>query len=221
MLPWHVQRIEVLSEAKRMFRILLISLLMAGTLQAADEPAAFQLAAPTGWGGETIKLPPRFAPDMSWKGVEHIRFAPGMMKPMSDSFFSYAFAFELSPQSALNAATVKEEFLKYYRGLCKAVLNGKMPEVDPANFKMELKADPAAEKTQANPVPGSSAATRYVATLDWVEPFATKKAQQLHLEIWTWSKNDHNFLFASVSPQAMDAPIWQQLRKIREDYWKK
>jgi hypothetical protein len=203
-----------------MIRRLAVGLVMSGLFFVADEPASFQLAAPDGWGGETIKLPPRFAPDMKLKGSEHIRFAPGMMKPASDSFFSYAFAFELEPKPELTDAVVKEEFLKYYRGLCQAVLNGKLPDVDPLKFTLELKrekseAKPAAEK-QADDTP-----TRYAGTLDWVEPFATKKPQTLNLEILTWTKNDRNYLFACVSPQAKAAVIWKQLHVIRDDYMKK
>src|SRR5262245_54496113 len=81
-----------------MLRMLTVGLLLPTTVLIAAEPENTKLAAPTGWGGETIQLPPRFAADMKLKGTEHIRFAPGMMKPESDSFFSYAFTFELQPQ---------------------------------------------------------------------------------------------------------------------------
>ena len=195
-------------------------LLMFGVLVSADEPGSFKLAAPAGWGGETIKLPPGFAPDMKLKGLEHIRFAPGMMKPDSDSFFSYAFAFELEAMPALTEAVVKEEFLKYYRGLCMAVLNGTLPEVKPSEFTLELR--PA--KSDAKPPEagkGSDKTTQYTGRLEWVEPFATKKPQQLNLEIQTWTSGDRNYLFACVSPQARNEAIWEQLHKIRDDYLKK
>src|SRR5476649_2035711 len=152
-----------------MLRIFALSLLMSGTFLVADEPSFAKLAAPEDWAGETIELPPKFAPDMKLKGSEHIRFAPGMMKPASDSFFCYAFVFELQPKPDLTEAIVKEEFLKYYRGLCKAVLNGKLPDVDPSEFTLELqqvKTDTAPssdEKTADMP-------TLYTGTLDWVEP---------------------------------------------------
>ena len=37
-----------------------------------------RLNAPNGWRGERIALPPAFAPKMKFKGVEQVRFAPGM-----------------------------------------------------------------------------------------------------------------------------------------------
>lgn len=203
-----------------MFRISIFSLLTIGTLLVADEPTRFKLAAPEGWGGETIELPPGFAPDMKLKGSEHIRFAPGMMNSGSDSFFSYAFVFELQPRPELTETVVKDEFLKYYQGLCKAVLNGKLPDVNPSEFKLELKRD----KSDANLATDAQAASGpmlYSGTLDWVEPFVTKKTQKLNLEMRTWSSNNRNYIFACVSPQATDAAIWKQLRMIRDDYLKK
>lgn len=203
-----------------MFRVIAVCLIMSGALLMADEPKPEKLAAPKDWGGETISLPPGFAPDLKLKGSEHIRFAPGMMKPASDSFFSYAFAFELQSKPDLTETVVKEEFLKYYRGLCKAVLNGKLPDVDPSKFTVELQRVKSDAEGTSDTKP-AALTTRYTGKLDWIEPFATKKPQKLNLEIWTWSRGDRNFLFACVSPQPQDAAIWKQLRAIRDDYLKK
>ena len=203
-----------------MLRIFAVCLLMSATIFVADEPGSPKLAAPAGWGGETIKLPPGFAPDMKLKGFEHIRFAPGMMKPESDSFFCYAFVFELESEPELTEEVVKDEFLEYYQGLCKAVLDGKLPDVDPSKFTLELQR----VKTDATPSADEKAVdtpTLYTGTLDWVEPFATQKPQKLNLEIQTWVRNDHNYIFACVAPQARETAIWKQLHIIRDDYLKK
>ena len=202
-----------------MFRLLFVGLLLFGTVSLAVEPESYKLAAPDGWGGETISLPPGFAPDMKLQGAEHIRFAPGMMKPESDSFFSYAFVFELQSEPELTEAVVKEEFLKYYRGLCKAVLNGKLPDVDFSAFTLELRREKSSGPFRSNERELST--TQYTGTLDWVEPFATKQPQKLIVEISTWSRDDRNYLFACVSPQAQDDAIWKQLHTIRDDYLNK
>ena len=203
-----------------MFRTIVACLIATGTLLLAEDADAFKLAAPADWGGENINLPPGFAPDMKLKGREHIRFAPGMMKPGSDSFFSYAFVFELQSKPNLTEAVVKDEFLKYYRGLCKAVLDGKLPDVDPSEFKLELQPVKPVAKADSDDQPVNSV-TNYTATLDWVEPFATQKPQKLNIEIRTWSQKDRSYLFACVSPQAHDSAIWKQLHIIRDDYLKK
>lgn len=203
-----------------MRRLIAVMLLIFGMAFAADETNSLKLAAPEGWSGETISLPPGFAPDMKLKGSEHIRFAPGMMKPASDSFFSYAFVFELQSKPDLTEAVVRDEFLKYYRGLCKAVLNGKVPGVDPSQFTLELLRLKSDAKDQPNEKEMDAPAS-YTGTLDWVEPFATKKPQKLNLELRTWTRNDRNYIFACVSPQGRDAAIWKQLHSIRDDYLKR
>ena len=207
-----------------MLRFVIVSLLMPATFLMADEPGIAKLAAPEGWGGETIELPPGFAPDMVLKGSEHIRFAPGMMNPDSDSFFCYAFVFELQPTPVLTQAVVKDEFLKYYRGLCKAVLQGKRPDVDPSTFTLQLervKSDADVSSNKKDAETSARNAAQYTGTLDWVEPFATKKRQTLHLEIRTWATEDRNHIFVCVSPQPRDAAIWTQLQKLRDDYLKR
>jgi hypothetical protein len=205
-----------------MLRIIAISLLFPGMMLTAQEPQSAELTAPVGWGGETIKLPPGFAADMKWTGVEHIRFAPGMMKPPSDSFFCYAFVFDLDRQPELSEAVIKDEFLKYYRGLCKAVLRGQRPDVDLSKFTLELKRIESTTKTSAYEQDSDIGRPgQYSGTLTWVEPFATKQAQTLNLEIWSWTRAERNYLFACVSPQSRDSAIWQQLRAIRDDYLKK
>jgi len=203
-----------------MLRVFAFCLLMSSTILVGDEPTSQKLTAPKEWGGETITLPPGFAPDMKLKGFEHVRFAPGMMKPECDTFFSYAFVFELEPMPELTEVVVKEEFLKYYRGLCKAVLNRKLPQVDPSKLTLELqRAKSDATITLDNRT--ADMPVLYTGDLEWVEPFATKKPQTLNLDIQTWTSNDKNYIFACVSPQARDAAIWKQLHKIRNDYLKK
>lgn len=186
--------------------------ILAATV-CADEPK-FGLKAPKGWGGETITLPPGFAKDMSLKGVEHIRFAPGMMNSKSDTFFCYAFAFEVGKTPTLSEKVIKAEFLKYYRGLCTAVMRGDKPELDPSKFTMTLKK----LTTKGKPENLQVGEIRYTSVLTWVEPFATKKTQKLNLEIHTRTRDGKNTIFACVSPQKPDAPIWKQLREIKKNY---
>lgn len=194
-----------------MLRLLSLTLLMLTLSAQADESSRFALAAPAGWGGETIKLPPGFARDMKWTGVEHIRFAPGMMKAKSDTFFCYAFAFELDAKADLSQKAVAEEFLKYYRGLCSAVAGRKIPDLDTSKFRFTMQPAKPNAKSAETPV-------RYNGVLDWIEPFATQQQQKLNVEIQTWKDDHHSYLFACVSPQSAEADIWKQLHKIRDDY---
>lgn len=196
----------------RLFTTLILAICTCAA--PADEADVLKLHAPEGWSGETISLPPGFAKDMSFKGKEHIRFAPGMMKAGSETFFCYAFVFELNKDTTLTPKTIRQELLSYYRGLCTAVMNGKQPELAPSSFTLTLK--PAKRAAGSTPLVDNEA--HYAAELKWVEPFATGKTQTLHLEILTGTTANHQILFACVAPQKQDAPIWKSLRKIRDDY---
>ncbi len=53
---------------------------------------------------------------MKLRGVEEIRFAPGMFQAQADSFFSYAFVFSVTKEQELTPAVIQQEILVYYRG---------------------------------------------------------------------------------------------------------
>jgi hypothetical protein len=73
--------IEARRQDTPMLRLFVAMLLMSASFLAADETNSAKLAAPEGWDGETIELPPGFAPDLKLKGFEHIRCAPGDKRP--------------------------------------------------------------------------------------------------------------------------------------------
>jgi hypothetical protein len=173
----------------------------------------------TAWRGERIKLPPAFAPDMGFKGIEEIRFAPGMFDAKSDTFFTYVFVFAVPADQALNLEIIQKEMLTYYRGLAKAVLKGKNIEVDTAKFAFAL-----AQSATVKDAPQSVAKpeAEFTGKLEWVEPFATAKDQTLHFEIQTWTdaKAAMRYLFVCASPKAPTEadPVWRTLRGIRRSF---
>lgn len=160
------------------------------------------IVAPKSWRGERIPLPAPFAKDMQWKGSELIRFAPGMFKADSDSFFSYVILFEIEAAEKPATKELMREILTYYRGLARAVMQD--PKLDVSEFSVDLD---AAETKDAD---------RFTGKLTWLEPFVTKKSQVLHLEVDIWQPKDkRQLVFACVSPQKKSAKIWTQMRDIR------
>ena len=167
-----------------------------------------------GWFGERIPLPPSFSPTMSWKGIEEIRFAPGMFKAAQPDFFSYALVFSLEPDADVSPSGLRKQILLYYQGLSSRVSAGKGRKVDVSKFTIELK---PTKKLSGSAPKQAKNATTYLSTLNWVEPFATGKPQDLHLEIHAWKDKvrKRTYLFFCASPQGPDAPIRKTLRKIR------
>lgn len=167
------------------------------------------LQAPKGWRGETIQVPPGFAPEMKLIGTEKIRFAPGMFKPDATDFFSYVLVFRLKPEPELTVETLERELLVYYQGLAKAVSKGKI-KTDGFTCSVKKLAEDRQAKTPAN----------YTAELKWSEPFATSKPQTLHFQLRAWrdKTGDHNWVFMAVSPNKADDPIWKTMQEIGDDF---
>jgi hypothetical protein len=189
----------------------LLSVCYSQFTRGAETDEEIRIDAPKDWRGERIELPPSFAPDLKLKGVEEIRFAPGMFRPEAKDFFSYVIVFRLDGEPKLPQKTLESELLVYYRGLAKAVGRGKIKTDD---FSIDIKPVENAK------TPGVQ---QYIATLKWVEPFATKKPQTLRIEIRAWStpKDRRSWIFMSVSPQKTDNPVWKTMHKIRDDFVKK
>jgi len=201
-------------------RLAVVLAILAGTsnLLAADAELAKHIKVPAGWKGEQITLPPSFAREMQFKGIEEARFSPGMFQEKSNTFFSYFFVFEIDPGTELTQKNIEGELLTYYQGLSSTIYKSRKKEIDTSGFTCKL--------TKATPVdplkiypPGL---TEYVATVNWTEPFVTQKPQTLNLIIQTWTDKTtgNGYLFACVSPQDMKARIWQTMRNIRDTFYR-
>lgn len=178
---------------------LFLLIFASATLYGQNDIQSIEIITPADWGKEIIQLPPGFAPEMKYRGTEDIRFAPGMFKPESDTFFTYVFLLSGKCGEGLKQKAVESEIMTYYKGLAKAV-GGKKFKIDIRKFKISLESKNKSE---------------YKATLDWVEPFKTGKNQKLNLKIYTWESKGKHFLFAMVSPAKLGSKVWEKLEKIK------
>jgi hypothetical protein len=192
---------------------LLVALLVAFAAVEPGEEPPYKIPEPEGWAKETFPLPPAFAPGVTWKDEEALRFAPDWMKSDANTFFSYAMLFWLHDDPEIGAATLERELLTYYRGLARAVFGARKQEVDVETFTLTVKR--ATDKPGNRP--GGEPVEAYVGELKWTEPFATSKPQTLRLEIHAWSveKHKHRCSFICASPQPETAAVWKTLREIR------
>lgn len=204
------------------FRLLAILGLISVGSSVAQEGAKKpnDLIFDTKWGGERISLPPKFAPNMKLKGIEEIRFAPGMFKPDKKDFFTYVFVFSVSEDQKLTDAVIKQEILVYYQGLSGGLMKRKGKDIDVTEFTFEMKKAKAAKGGPKGVK--ADAITQYSGQLDWIEPFATGEAQVLHFEIQAWHDPaaKKNLLFVCTSPKAIadgDAN-WKAMRNIRKSF---
>jgi hypothetical protein len=187
----------------RIVVLLTVVTLTMSSFVAAQDVTKVEIETPKGWRTETLSLPTGFAKDMTLKGFEEVRFAPGMFRPAADDFFTYCFVFCLPNQTPPDQKTLTAELLKYYRGLAVAVTRGKGVDVKPASFTLKI-----------TPVKDSKTKSRAVMT--WVEPFATVKPQTLNLEIESVVDSSINgcLLKIAVSPKLHKSDVWKQMRSL-------
>ncbi|MFT3679909.1 MAG: hypothetical protein QM791_06530 [Ferruginibacter sp.] len=79
--------------------------------------APYDLPKPKDWGIERFLIPISFAPQVPYKGVEDIRFAPGWAKAASEEYWTYAFLWWLEEKPVMNAKIIEENLKNYYTGL--------------------------------------------------------------------------------------------------------
>lgn len=199
--------------------IMLLAVLSAtNILWAADVELAQHIKVPADWRGEQISLPPSFAREMQFKGIEEARFSPGMFQEKSNTFFSYFFVFQIDPGSELTPKNIERELLIYYQGLSRTIFNSRKKNIDTSGFTCKL--------TKATPVDSQKiyppGLKEYTATVNWTEPFVTRKPQTLNLIIqaWTDKTSKHGYLFVCVSPQDDKAKIWQTMQNIRDTFYR-
>jgi hypothetical protein len=139
---------------------------------------SFQWPARPGWRAETIAFPPEFAPDLSGRGVEEVRFAPGFFDPDAADRWAYAFVWWLRSGGPRHREQLLAALERYYRGLCMAAAG------DRFTFSHDRF---AATLTEGIPwvVMGHPAAL-FRGTVATYDPFATGRPIVLGVEIWSW-----------------------------------
>jgi hypothetical protein len=173
---------------------------------AASAPAGFEWPIPAGWREEIIPFPLEFAPDITYRGREEIRFAPGFFDPDAKGYWSYAFVWWLEEPAPLDERALADALLRYYRGLSLAV-GGAKYTFDPGAFRADVRPDPAATGG-----PGKA----YVGELATYDAFTTGKPLALRLRAYVFecAAARHQVALVAVSPKAEADPIWRELAEL-------
>ncbi|MEI9911033.1 MAG: hypothetical protein WDO71_15965 [Bacteroidota bacterium] len=96
----------------------------------AQEHKPELLKEPANWAFERFVLPPSFALGISYKGVEELRFSPGMFSKDSTDYFTYAFVAQLDDVTAISQNDINDYLLKYFKGLCSATARDRKLIID-------------------------------------------------------------------------------------------
>lgn len=202
----------------RIINSIILLLFFAIALNAFQkEHSAIEIKAPSDWRPETINFPLDFAPQIAYKGVEELRFAPGMFKPATNTYFTYLFVWDLQGKQPIDSEILSQALTSYFKGLCKEVGEARQ-------IKMDL------DKVAAEVTPGENSAINsainkekyqkiFRAKVTAFDPFNKGEALKLNIEIVLLNTDkDKTVLFYCVSPKSFDDEIWKQLYEIRDSF---
>lgn len=183
-------------QCKGTLRIALGFFLISGV--TAQEPVSLYQEAPPDWRAEVIPFPLSFAPEIPLKGIEELRFAPDMLQPSSETYFTYTFLWWLDGEQPITAADLERHLLVYYQGLYRAV--SKTQDHDASGFTVEVQPTSQDEK----------AAHQFVGLINWADPFVTEQELELHLRIshWFCPQEKKTAVFFAVSPKFPGHANW-------------
>jgi hypothetical protein len=168
--------------------------------------APYKLDAPPHWDTERFPFPIEFAPQIPYKGVEDVRFAPGWADSASEEHWAYAFLWWLEGEPQLTASLLSSHLQDYYTGLVgRNIGPRKIPREKLVPVKVSVKAIATAAGDKAT-------FSGTVAMLDYL----TQTPMTLHVLIhWKVLQTPHHTaIFYEVSPRPLDHRIWRQLNDL-------
>jgi hypothetical protein len=168
----------------------------------------YSLGFPPDWTVERFLIPISFAPQIPYKGVEDIRFAPGWGKSQSDEYWSYAFLWYIDGKPSVTAESIAQNLKLYYNGLVLA-MQGDIPDDKLTPVKTVIK-KVKTEKGDVKTFRGSIYMTDYMAK----KPIALYC--RVHLK--TCAKQDKTYIFYEISPQPYQEKVWQGLHLLWTDF---
>jgi hypothetical protein len=163
------------------------------------------LLEPATWEFERFELPPAFAPEITYKGAEELRFAPGMFNKDSANYFTYVFVAQIDKITSISQKDIQNYLVWYYKGLCSVTARDRKLSIDSTKITAQVK-----KKVTA------SNETAYDATVNVFGVFADGAPVKLNMEITVVNNpaTKKTFLFFLASPLDKKDPIWNKLHDI-------
>lgn len=168
------------------------------------------LKEPASWEFERFALPPAFAPDFPYKGVEELRFAPGMFKKDTATYFTYAFVAQLDSVTAFSQEDTRNYLLIYYKGLCRQTAKDRKLLIDTDKITVST------EKKKYLP----AGEAIYNASVNMFGVFTDGASLQLNIEVKVLINRNaqKTYLVVIASPRERTDAIWEELYKIQKDF---
>jgi hypothetical protein len=182
--------------------------LFSNTLFAQDQ-APQLLKQPANWQFERFALPPEFAPNIPYKGVEELRFSPGMFVKDTTTYFTYAFVAELDSVRSVSQDDIRNYLLNYFKGLCSSTAKQRHLSIDTSKISVAIEKNQHAGKDAF-----------YNATLNIFGVFADGAPVKLNMEIKVMDDKATSkiYLVFIASPLNKTYKVWMTLHSIQKNF---
>ena len=193
---------------KKTIAIVCWAILISIALFAQNQTAQL-LKEPANWQFERFALPPEFAPNIPYKGVEELRFSPGMFVKDSSNYFTYAFVAELDNINSISQDDIKNYLLGYFKGLCGNTAKQRNLSIDTSKITVSVDKDESTGKD-----------VHYNATLGIFGVFADGAPVRLNMEIKVMNDKAVSIIYLVfiASPLNKTDKVWATLRSIQNNF---
>lgn len=171
----------------------------------------YNLVLPSGWTSERFSIPIDFAPNIPYKGVEDLRFAPGWAKRTSADYWSYAYLWWLEGKPKINVASLRKNLTAYYSGLVAKNINSK--HIVPSKV---IPTTVILKKIKSSVINSSQLYSGTITMLDYMTQSPIKLNCLIH--VTTYNRQNYTAVFFELSPNSVDHIIWQQLHAIQGSF---
>jgi hypothetical protein len=166
----------------------------------------YLLPVPDGWSVERFSLPPDFAKDIPYRGIEDVRFAPGWGDVKTGDYWSYAFLWRTEGNSDISASILAKALKSYYSGLiARNIAPRKIPESKLVPIVVNIQI----VKTASGDLETYSGT---ISMLDYMAQTPIVLNTLIHKK--NCPDKNHGFLFFEISPKPATDPIWQKLNAL-------
>lgn len=175
--------------------IISIIFLLKVTFTIGQTTDDFQIVvADSTWTREIITFPIEWAPKVTLKGFQELRFAPKRSNPKSDEFWTLVMSWKIQSDSLLSLDSIKVNLKSYFDGLMKP------------NHWAETFPEPKISQVSNNQL-----------TMTFFDGFYTGKIIFINILVYRlWcKKTKRSIVVLKLSPKAFTHHIWQRLETIQ------
>jgi len=193
---------------KKTIAIVCCAILISNALFAQNQTAQL-LKQPANWQFERFALPPEFAQNIPYKGVEELRFSPGMFVKDSTTYFTYAFVAELTNVNSVSQDAIRNYLINYFKGLCGSTAKQRHLSIDTSKISVAIEKNQHAGKDAF-----------YNATLNIFGVFADGAPVKLNMEIKVMDDKATSkiYLVFIASPLNKTDKVWMTLHSIQKNF---